>query len=230
MAVVLPNLLSISCSSGSGCAIPVTTRYKTVDLGSVSVPEFYTNVEDYAPYSSAEIYLPFIGFVKVDVNEIMNATVNIKYVFDMWTGTLVARIFVTRDGIKQELYNFTGCSSVQIPLTDRDYTNAISSLITGTFDTLRNVAIAGGIAAATGGTGLVPALTGIAGGLNTLGGFSQGVKNSVQRSGSIGSTFGAMTNKKACIYIKRPLAYNANNYQHYYGFPANWTCTLSEVS
>lgn len=211
-------------------AIPVTTRYKTVDLGSVSVPEFYTNVEDYAPYSSAEIYLPFIGFVKVDVNEIMNATVNIKYVFDMWTGTLVARIFVTKDGIKQELYNFTGCSSVQIPLTDRDYTNAISSLITGTFDTLRNVAIAGGIAAATGGTGLVPALTGIAGGLNTLGGFSQGVKNSVQRSGSIGSTFGAMTNKKACIYIKRPLAYNANNYQHYYGFPANWTCTLSEVS
>ena len=110
-------------------AIPVTTRYKTVDLGTVNVPEFYSNVEDYAPYSSAEIFLPFIGFSTVDVNEIMNSTVNIKYVFDMWTGSLVARIFVTRDGIRQELYNFTGSASVQIPLTDRDYTSAISSLM-----------------------------------------------------------------------------------------------------
>ena len=211
-------------------AIPVTTRYKTVDLGSVAVPEFYTNVEDYAPYSSAEIYLPFIGFVKVDVNEIMNATVNIKYVFDMWTGTLVARIFVTRDGIKQELYNFTGSSSVQIPLTDRDYTNAISSLVTGIFDGARNIAIAGSIAGATGGVGLVPAMTAVAGIASVASNTANGIKNSVQRSGSIGSNFGAMTNKKACIYVKRPLAYNANNYQHYYGFPANWTCTLSEVS
>lgn len=213
-------------------AIPVTTRYKTVDLGSVAVPEFYSNVEDYAPYSSAEIFLPFIGFSTVDVNEIMNSTVNIKYVFDMWTGSLVARIFVTRDGIKQELYNFTGSASVQIPLTDRDYTSAISSLMLGAFDTAKNVVISGAIAAAAGATGgaaLLPALgAGVVGGMNTLNNHTQGVKNRVQRSGSIGSIYGAMTNKKACIYVKRPIAYNANNYQHYYGFPANWTCTLRD--
>lgn len=213
-------------------AIPVTTRYKTVDLGTVNVPEFYSNVEDYAPYSSAEIFLPFIGFSTVDVNEIMNSTVNIKYVFDMWTGSLVARIFVTRDGIRQELYNFTGSASVQIPLTDRDYTSAISSLMLGAFDTAKNVVISGAIAAAAGATGgaaLLPALgTGLIGGMNTLNNHTQGVKNRVQRSGSIGSIYGAMTNKKACIYVKRPIAYNANNYQHYYGFPANWTCTLRD--
>ena len=213
-------------------AIPVTTRYKTVDLGTVNVPEFYSNVEDYAPYSSAEIFLPFIGFSTVDVNEIMNSTVNIKYVFDMWTGSLVARIFVTRDGIRQELYNFTGSASVQIPLTDRDYTSAISSLMLGAFDTAKNVVISGAIAAAAGATGgaaLLPAIgTGLIGGMNTLNNHTQGVKNRVQRSGSIGSIYGAMTNKKACIYVKRPIAYNANNYQHYYGFPANWTCTLRD--
>lgn len=213
-------------------AIPVTTRYKTVDLGTVNVPEFYSNVEDYAPYSSAEIYLPFIGFCTVDVNEIMNSTVNIKYVFDMWTGSLVARIFVTRDGVRQELYNFTGSSSVQIPLTDRDYTSAISSLMLGSFETAKNVVISGAIAAAAGATGgaaLLPAIgTGLVGSMNTLNNHTQGVKNRVQRSGSIGSIYGAMTNKKACIYVKRPVAYNANNYQHYYGFPANWTCTLRD--
>ena len=64
--------------------------------------------------------------------------------------------------------------------------------------------------------------------MNTLNNHTQGVKNRVQRSGSIGSIYGAMTNKKACIYVKRPIAYNANNYQHYYGFPANWTCTLRD--
>ena len=213
-------------------AIPVTTRYKTVDLGTVNVPEFYSNVEDYAPYSSAEIFLPFIGFSTVDVNEIMNSTVNIKYVFDMWTGSLVARVFVTRDGVRQELYNFTGSASVQIPLTDRDYTSAISSLMLGAFDTAKNIVISGAIAAATGATGgaaLLPAIgTGLIGGMNTLNNHTQGVKNRVQRSGSIGSIYGAMTNKKACIYVKRPIAYNANNYQHYYGFPANWTCTLRD--
>lgn len=211
-------------------AIPVTTRFKTVDLGNAIVPEFYANVEDYAPYSSAEIFLPFIGYVKVDVNEIMNSTVNIKYVFDMWTGSLVARIFVTRDGVKQELYNFNGSSAVQIPLTDRDYTNALSSLLSGALETARNVAVAAGITAATGGSALVPVLTGVAGGLSTMGNHAQGIKNRVVRSGSLGSIYGAMANKTACIYIKRPVAYNANNYQHYYGFPANWTCTLRECN
>ena len=211
-------------------AIPVTTRFKTVDLGNAIVPEFYANVEDYAPYSSAEIFLPFIGYAKIDVNEIMNSTVNVKYVFDMWTGSLVARIFVTRDGIKQELYNFNGSSAVQIPLTDRDYTNALSSLLSGALETARNVAVAAGITAATGGSALVPALTGIAGGLSTIGSHAQGIKNRVVRSGSLGSIYGAMANKKACIYIKRPVAYNANNYQHYYGFPANWTCALRNCS
>lgn len=211
-------------------AIPVTTRFKTVDLGNAVVPEFYANVEDYAPYSSAEIFLPFIGYAKIDVNEIMNSTVNVKYVFDMWTGSLVARIFVTRDGIKQELYNFNGSSAVQIPLTDRDYTNALSSLLSGALETARNVAVAAGITAATGGSTLVPALTGIAGGLSTIGNHAQGIKNRVVRSGSLGSIYGVMANKKACIYVKRPVAYNANNYQHYYGFPANWTCALRNCS
>lgn len=197
-------------SVDSGCTgTLVTNQFTEFSCGSVTIPEYYGNVTDYEPYTSVQLYLPFIGFVSLNANEVMASTIEVKYGIDIFTGVCLARVFVTRDGVTQELYNFSGCCSVQQPITGANYSNTITGVIGG---------IVGGFA-----TGNVAGA--VAGGLEG----AMANKPSYERSGSLGSNSGALAYKKPFILINRPLAFNASNYSYYYGHPTNWTVTLSEV-
>ena len=186
----------------------VTNQYCQVDCGSVAIPEYYGNVEDYQPYSVAQIFLPFIGFKEIDINDIMGGSVYVKYGIDILTGACVATIGVMRDHVSQALYAFEGNCAIQQPVTSADYSRLISGLIT----------IGAGIA--TGGTGAAVL------GAGTL--LSGAHRITYPRSGQIGANTGAYLQKKPYILIRRPLAFNASNYQHYYGFPSKWTVTLGQ--
>ena len=186
----------------------VTNQYCQVDCGSVAIPEYYGNVEDYQPYSAAQIFLPFIGFKEIDINDIMGGSVYVKYGIDILTGACVATIGVMRDHVSQALYAFEGNCAIQQPVTSADYSRLISGLIT----------IGAGIA--TGGTGAAVL------GAGTL--LSGAHRITYPRSGQIGANTGAYLQKKPYILIRRPLAFNASNYQHYYGFPSKWTVTLGQ--
>ena len=193
----------------------VTNQYMDIDFGSITIPEFYGNVEDYAPYSKAEIFLPYIGFCAIDVNDVMGASVKLKYTIDIFTGACVARIFVTKNGTTQEVYNFNGNCAAMVPLTNRDFTQGVSHLLTGA------VGIIGGIASG-GATGVLSATVGA----SHLMGSPVGTK----RSGSVGSNLGAMSNQTPFIMIHRPRAYNAANWPYFYGQPSWWSTTLGRLS
>lgn len=62
--------------------------------GEVNVNEKYANLMDYSGYSSARLYLPFVGFVDVDINRIMNNKIKINYVVDVQSGKCLAQVFV----------------------------------------------------------------------------------------------------------------------------------------
>lgn len=181
-------------------------------FGTKEIGEFYHNVLDYAPYTSVQIYLPYIGFVDLDTNEVMNSRITLKYRFDVFTGMCLARLFVNRNGVTHELYNFEGNSAVHIPLTGRDFTNAIAPMLSGAVGLIGGAATGNPVAMALGAKNMI------------------GNSANVKRSGSLSSNTGVLGQQTPFILVNRPKAYNAASYNSYYGYPSNWTVTLSSCS
>lgn len=194
---------------GSGVdAKTVTKQFIEVNCGSVTVPEYFSDARDYdIPYTEVECYLPFIGIVRLKTADIIGGKVNIRYSIDTYSGACLCKIYVTKLGAKQLLYNFSSNCSMQIPLTGSDRTRLLSGAVAG--------AVAG---AAVGGP--VGAVAGAVGGAWKGG-------TSIERTSGFSANAGCMGVKKPYLIITRKYAYDAGNYNHFYGYPSNNTVTLS---
>jgi hypothetical protein len=60
----------------------VTSRYKEIKCGALSVPEYWGNYLDYSPYTKSYCYLPFIGIVELNTDDIVGSGVEITYRID----------------------------------------------------------------------------------------------------------------------------------------------------
>ena len=193
----------------------VNSQYIEIDCGSIKVNRYFSNVLDYAPYTKLQVYLPFVGIVDLDTNEIMGGTLNIKYRIDVLTGSCLARLRITRGDYNAELYNFAGNCAVQLPISGGSYSGIIANAI----------GVAGSIGAtiASGGA-LAPVLVGSA--------VSSAVNShvNVSHSGSLGSNAGALGIMKPYLIITRPKPAEADNFNEFYGKPSNKTVRLSSCS
>lgn len=81
-----------------------------LDFGSVDIQGFYHNSLDYT-HTEIELYLAFIGLVKLDTSKYMNKQINLQYKIDLFTGDFIAMLFV--DNIIYD--SFSGNLSIQIP-------------------------------------------------------------------------------------------------------------------
>jgi len=198
--------------SGVSAAV-VTGQYVTVDCGTVKLSEQFGNVFDYSPHTRVSAYLPFIGVVALDIDDVMRANINIKYGVDVITGACLAMIKVTRDGGGGILYSYGGSCAVHYPISSGSYTGIISAALT----------------AATGIIG-----TAVSGNpMSAVGGIASGIKQAhtdVQKSGGFTGSSGACGPKKPYLIISRPQTRLENNYEHFDGVPANYTTTLAQCS
>lgn len=211
------NIILGFLDSGVGSLV-VSNQFVTVDCGSVTIPENKENATDYAPYTSLHLYLPFIGIVELDTNECMNSTINVTYKVDVYTGTCLATVSVTRSVDMPNspiLYTYSGNCSQQLPLTSGNATGMLSALIGG---------ITAGLSVASGG-GL-----GVLAGAQIAGQSLTHEMFHVSHSGNISSNAGIMGNKKPYLIIGRRHCYDANNYNALYGYPANKTVVLGNHS
>ena len=78
-------------------ATAISNQYHILDCGSVQVKLKSGSAFDYSPYVKAMIFLPYIGFRPINVNEIMGGTVSVKYYIDMFTGAAVCFVKVAND-------------------------------------------------------------------------------------------------------------------------------------
>lgn len=108
------------------------TNKKTVNfsLGSIKIDRVWHNHLDYSPYTSIDLYLPFIGSRKLDNDDVMGKTIQIDYQIELLTGNCTAYIKVNG----QVHYQFTGNCLYKIPLASGDgdvfkesATNALNS-------------------------------------------------------------------------------------------------------
>lgn len=205
---IVTGYLTAKDSVGAAILSDIVNQYTEVDCGSLTINTRFNNILDYAPYTKVQIYLPFIGIKELDTNDIMGATLSLKYSVDVVTGTCLAQISVSRGSMNAVLYKFAGNCSVQLPLSGGTYSSILSNCIS-----IATSVFTGGSSALTGTAGLIT-----------------GSALSIERSGSIGGNAGAMDSRTPYLIITRPVRAEAEGYNNFYGFPSNNTVILGDCT
>lgn len=186
--------------------LPLSAQFKTLDFGSIDVPENWGSFLDYSN-TQIELYLPFIGSVEVDVAEVMGGSISLEYTIDFLTGMCVANVncnkmVETPDGYEYSQYSqhsYQGNCAISIPLGQVQYGNMIGSLIN-----------AGAVGLSKGpGAGAV-SLLGEA--------VSGGMKPSVSTKGTISANAGFCAVLRPYIRITRPISAESDSFQEVMGY------------
>ena len=195
-----------------------------ISLGSLTVPARFSNFLDYAPFTKVEMYLPYVGFVNLDTNEVMGKTLSIKYAVDYMTGMGTA--FVTADGVM--IYTGEGKIGVDVTLGGRNSAEiAKNNLMTG-------INTAGGIASTAAAIGTGGIAAGAMVGMRTLASTTASVIQGNQAhvtKGSIGtSANGFYAPQNAYLIITRPTPAEPATYASQYGRPSGKTEQLQALT
>lgn len=208
----------------SGVSSETISRYTSIDCGSIAVPEYFGNYFDYSPYSKCHIYLPFIGIVELNVDDVVGHGVNVTYRIDEYNGSCIAMITCAKSTVVngEEVdysvvtYQFSGNCAVELPLAGGSQAAIKAGMIE---------AAAWGIGSVIGGVMSGSSIGEIASGM-AYGAASAvhsvvSAKSSVQHSGSFGSSYGAMGAKIPYIIVTRPKQIQVANYNELYGYQAH---------
>lgn len=201
--------------------------------GTVHVTPSFHNFLDYAPYTKIECYIPYIGFVTLDTNEVMNKAIKLEYAVDVMTGTGTAYLTVGTEGLDgtftwEKIVYIGDCKlGIDIPIGGANAPEvARNNLVTGI-----NAAggIIGTVAAGTvGGTGAA-----VMAGMKTLASTTVSAIQSNQvhvHKGSIGSCSNGMYGpQNAFLAITRPRIAEPSDYAAQFGRPSGKTAALETL-
>ena len=192
----------------------VANQYKKIDCGTIAVREYYGDSRDY-DFTNISIYLPFLGIQQLNAKDLMGGSINVTATVDVLTGTILYNLNVTKNGVKQTLYTFSGNCAVQLPISSGSYASILANTIG---------LVAGGVAAFATGGSAAPLLIGSAAQAAT------GTHAKVSASNTIGSNAGAMGIKKPYLILNRQNSYNASYYNDIQGYPSNVNVKLANCS
>lgn len=82
-----------------------------IDCGTVTLNEVFENVIDYSPFTTLDIYLPFIGIQRLDIDVVRNKAIHLIYTFDVLSAKCLAKLLYNDD----ILYQFAGSIADDIP-------------------------------------------------------------------------------------------------------------------
>lgn len=141
----------------------LTSQWVELDCGEIDIEETWGAYLDYDPYTKLDIYLPYIGYRPLRVDDFMPGTIHVKYKIDLLTGACCAQISSTKsdehgDTLDSVIYQFTGNCATQIPVTATQYADAVRSAISlaAAIGTAALLAGAGAPAAGAAGASIMP--------------------------------------------------------------------------
>lgn len=201
------------CGVGSGVYMPpLKSQYTTVDCGDLDIVGEYGSLLDYNSYTRIKLFLPFIGFVDLNTDDVMDATVHIKYYIDLMTGDCLAIVKSTKTvqefnvEFSSCIYQFRGNILSQAPLTGTNY----QQLYSGIANLVEAVAL--------------PTPASVAGVADQI----MGQKVQVQRSGVVAGNVGTLGEYNPYILIEKPIRSIPIDNDTINGYPSNITATLSQ--
>lgn len=216
-----------------GHAYPtVANQYVDIDCGSVELKKYWGNCFDYEPYTKVQIWLPYIGYRDLPVDEIMGQTISVMYRCDCLTGDCVAFIYTGTVGetgpqVERVISQFYGNCAVRVPFGATSYDAAISNSIA-----LMGAAASAGLSAGAGAIaegGKIGA--GLHAGINAAGeematngasiGVVQGLKPNIHKGGAAGAATGYMSVQVPYLIRRIPRQSLPEGYMNLKGYPSN---------
>lgn len=184
-----------------------------IDLGECTFFTKFKNFLDYEPYTTAQLYIPYIGVVPVSTAEFMGHRISVKMIVDYTTGAGTAIVF--KDDIPFIYRN--GVVGVSIPMTGNDsasYANTVIGNVVG--------GAVGGVSSIASGN--------IGGVINSAeklySGFATGTN---YQEASASSPSVATWQPQRCYFIiDRPILNAPDNYGRTIGFACEKTGKLSD--
>lgn len=117
----------------------VRHQFQAFDFGTLKIPEQLHNFVDYNG-TKCSLYLPYSGVHNLDVRALVGGSISLQAVIDYVSGSVIWQVKVSKDGVSQVLWEFTGNVSCDIPLTGLEYGQKITQLLTGLMTTGSGVA------------------------------------------------------------------------------------------
>lgn len=217
---------STETSVDSAFLIKNITGEYTVELGTLK--HYYDNYLDFSPYSSASLYIPYIGKVEIPINLIQSTskeTKNLKLIFrvNRTNGDLL--VLLTSNNIP--LCRWTGNCSRSIPLSYVDN----SSILRNSFNRLTGAfsSLIGGATAITSGNigGMISSGSDMI--ESRFGG--QQINTSSHLIGSIPESgeYGWLDGQDITLIVERPIWWKPYDYSEIVGYPTKKTAKLGSI-
>ncbi len=203
-----------NCSPASGNI--VSDLFQDHSMGSIVLPEKFGNFMDYAPYTKVSMYLPFVGLVDLDADEVMGATLKVDYRVELLTGTAVAKVTVIKGAMNAVLYQYTCNVGFTLPLSASDFSRTYTSLMTGA-GTLALGAMSGN-----------PAM--LTGGVASMAQSVASAKPDINKTGGMSGNSGMCGNMNAYVIIDTVVPDKPGGYDKLKGVPANQMRQLGQMT
>lgn len=205
----------------------IYNQFLEVDCGTIQIEEKYGAFLDYEPYTKCSLYLPYIGAVTLNTNEIMGKAVGVVYHIDVISGACT--VFITADG--SVLYIYTGTCATQLPITQADYSNVYRGLmqLASSAITLGMLGGAGELLDSAAGQAVYSAASGIAAG-GSIASAMTNMHVDIKHTGAVTGTSGMLAIQTPYLIMTVPRICAPARQNYYKGYPGLVTMPLGTLS
>lgn len=197
-------------------------------VGSVNLNSFVRhNFVDFPPYTELSIYLPYLGYVDLDLNDFRDRvgdddSLGLHYIVEPMTGNFIAKITSfkknykgTKDNATSSLngsvmYSFSGNMARQLPLANQHY-----DIVGGLMGIGSSLLMGGAQMIMRNPTGIAGAISGIYGSAINM------MTPKVSHNGNLGGNFGYLDSNVARIIMRSTPYYIPSNYGLTTGYVVN---------
>lgn len=217
----------------------IASPYKTVDCGKLLIEKYYGSAFDYSPYTSIQIFLPFLGMRELDIDEVMGKEIGVVYHCNAYDGSLIAYITTPINGVDSVIAQYTGNCMQQVPFGAGDFSGCVRAALSIATSVVGSIAAAGAAGASLAKAGAEAGK--VASGAVKAAGESapsitdsisnvMGLKPHVEKASVAAGSPGQLACMKPFILRRIPRQSLPSNYMQLNGYPSNIGGKLSDFS
>lgn len=188
-----------------------------LNLGSCTFHRKFNNFLDYEPFTTASLYIPYVGIVPISTANFMGQTITCKMVVDITTGSCTAIVFANDIPI---IYK-NGNIGVEIPMTGTNSAEYASRIAGGLTSGATDVTLG----AASKNVGQIIS------GVGQIADSALSVNNTMYNTAGSSSPACGLWQPQNCYFIiQRPVTIIPDSYGHNVGYACNYQANLSSLS
>ena len=197
--------------------IEISDYNAVLDLGNCTFFPNFGNFLDYEPFTTASLYIPYVGIVPISTADFMGQTISCKMVVDITTGSCTAIVFANDIPI---IYK-NGNIGVEIPMTGTNSAEYASRIAGGLTSGATDVALG----ATSKSVGQVVS------GVGSIVDSALSVNNTMYNTAGSSSPACGLWQPQNCYFIiQRPVPIVPENYGHTVGYACNYQSKIGDCS